>query len=118
MMAQGARANIESTAVVLKLSIDAATEEEQRRVVRHLQEYVERMGPNLRLNLGCILAFASHYSGPPPEDVMRALIAELGDTCRAATLQVGMEQLVQWAPGEFCRRHVQILRLWWRHVWP
>ena len=94
-----------------KLDTGTATEEEQLHIMSALQAVAERMGSNLQFVLGCILAFSSHHPGPPPEDVMCALIAEMGDTCTAATLQIGMEQLIQWAPGELRCRSVQMLRL-------
>ena len=118
IVAQGARADIGPTAVMMKLHTGTATVEKQRDIKSKLQELARGMGANLDIMLGCILAIASHYTGPPPEDVMRALIAEVGDTCTAATLQIGVEQLLQWAPGAPCCRNVQTSGLQQRHVTP
>ena len=118
MVAQGARVDIGPAAVIARLDTGTATEEERLRIMSTLQAVAERMGSNLQFVLGCILAFSSHHVGPPPEDIMRALIAEMGDACTAATLQIGMDQLIQWVPGELHRRPVQMLRLRRRHVGP
>ncbi len=83
----------------MKLYTDESSESELAQMDR-MRAVAKENGWVARVIQGCILVIAKQHEGVSPQGMMDVFIKQMAGSCTGGNLQIGIDQLLRYQPGD------------------